>query len=239
MRALLAAMAGLLVLAASPAPKSRAPAATHAPVQPPVAGDWNSYVRLSATGTYIVGNPAAKVRVVEHLSFTCPHCAAFATESAAVLRGRLIKSGSVMIEYRPAVRDQVDLAATMLVRCIGPKRFADASETLFRKQDEWLPLGISFLQNDARRFALDPPLEQLKTTAQLSGLIDLFQGQGLTRPEIDRCFADQALLRQVLVAGEASRKAITGTPTFFVNGAKVDAAEWSKLEPVLRAKGAQ
>jgi len=207
--------------------------------QPPVAGDWNSYVRVSPTGTYIVGNPRAPVKLVEYLSYTCPHCAAFARESAAVLRRQMIKSGSVMIEYHPAVRDQVDLSASLLVKCIGPKRFADASEAVFAHQDDWLPLAIGFLQNDARRFALDPPLAQMKTTAQLSGLIDLFRGQGMTNAELDRCFTDTAALNQVAALGDGSRTIIRGTPTFFVNGVKTDSFQWSKLEPELRAKGAK
>ncbi|MFX5009123.1 thioredoxin domain-containing protein, partial [Acinetobacter baumannii] len=79
----------------------------------------NSLVRVSPTGTYVIGNPRAPVKIVEYLSFTCPHCAAFARESSAVLRGQMIRSGSVMIEYRPAVRDQADLAVTLLLKCIG------------------------------------------------------------------------------------------------------------------------
>ncbi len=237
MKAGLVATAALLTAAAPAARPGAAQAA--APARPPVAGNWNSYVRVTPDGTYIVGNPAAPVKVVEHLSFTCPHCAAFAIESAGVFRGQMIKSGSVMVEYRPVVRDSADLAATLLLRCIGPQRFADASEAVFKRQQDWLPLAAGFLEHDASRFALDPPLEQLKITAQLSGLIDLFRGQGMTGADIDRCFTDAAALRQAVAVGEASKKVIKGTPAFFINGAEVSAFEWSQLEPQLRAKGAK
>lgn len=235
MKAGLIAMAALLA-AAAPPPK---PPQTAASARPPVAGNWNSLVRVSPDGTYIVGNPAAPVKLVEYLSFTCPHCAAFAVESAGVFRGQMIKSGSVMVEYRPVVRDSVDLAATLLLRCIGPQRFADAGEAVFKQQQDWLPLAVSFLEHDANRFALDPPLERLKITAQLSGLIELFRNQGMTGADIDRCFTDAAALRQAVAVGEASQKVIKGTPSFFINGAEVSAFEWSQLEPLLRAKGAK
>lgn len=231
---------GLLVAAAPAAKKPGPPVARAAtPTAPPVPGDWNSYVRVSPIGTYIVGNPAAKVKIVEHLSYTCSHCAAFSVDSGPVLRGQMIKSGQVVIEYRPAVRDQIDLVATMLLRCIGPRRFAAASEALFAKQDDWLPIAYGFLQNDAARYALQPPLKQMKITAQLSGLSDFMQGQGMAAEEIDACFTRLPVLRQSVAVGDASHKIIDGTPTFFVDGKKLAAIEWSKLEPLLRAKGVQ
>lgn len=229
--------AALLIAAAPLVPAiAGKPAAA---VKPPVAGDWNSYVRVSPAGTYIVGNPAAPVKVIEHLSFTCPHCAAFSIESATVFRGQMIKSGSVEIEYRPALRDQADLAATLLLHCIGARRYTAASEAVFAHQNDWLGLAISFLQNDAHRFSLDPVLEQLKITAQLSGLTDLFRAQGMASADIDRCFTDEPAMRQIVATADASRKDVSGTPTFFINGVKTDAFQWSTLEPLLRAKGAK
>jgi protein-disulfide isomerase len=234
-----------LLMASAPGGKPRAPATarpaapTALPTAPPVAGDWNSYVRVSPVGTYIVGNPRAPMKIVEHISFTCSHCAAFSVESGAVFRGQMIKSGAVLIEYRPTVRDQVDLAATMLVRCIGPKRFAAASEAIFARQDDWLPLAASFMRNDASRFALEPPLQQMKVTAQLSGLTDLMREQGMTSAEIDACFTRLPVMKQAVAVGDASRKIIKGTPTFFLNGVMTKEFEWSKLEPILRAKGVQ
>ena len=65
------------------------------------------------------------------------------------------------------------------------------------------------------------------------------QGQGMTTAEIDACFTRLPVLRQSVAVGDASRKIIDGTPTFFVDGKKLDAIEWSKLEPLLRAKGVQ
>lgn len=237
MKRILFVMAALLI-AAAPATRPRTPAA-NAPAQPPVAGDWSSYVRLSPVGTYVVGNPRALVRIVEHLSYTCPHCAAFSRESAPVLRGQMIKSGSVEIEYRPTVRDPADLAASILLRCAGPKRFAQASEAVFAHQDDWLPLAYGFLEHDAGRFSGDSPMEQLKIIAQISGLSDVLRGAGMTGEEIDRCFADKAMSDQILKVADASRKTIKGTPTFFLNGTQTDAFTWSGLEPLLRAKGAK
>lgn len=234
--------AALLIAAApktKPAAAKSSPAVPRAPASPPVAGDWNSYVQVSQRGTYIVGNPAAKVQVIEYLSYTCSHCAAFSVESGPVFRDQMIKSGSLVVEYRPVAREQLDLAATMLVRCIGPKRFAAAHEALFAKQDDWLPIGYGFLNKDAHKFALEPPLEQLKITAQLSGLSDLMMTQGMTRAEVDACFTNEPVMRQMAANGDATRTKIKGTPTFVINGVQVGSFTWAGLEPQLRAKGAK
>lgn len=232
----------LLTAATAPGTKPRATApatkAPAAPATPPVAGDWNSYVRVSPMGTYIVGNPRAAVKVIEYLSYTCPHCATFSNESGSVFRDQMIKSGSLVVEYRPTIRDQIDLGATLLLRCIGPRRAPAAAEALFAKQDSWLGVAIRYLQNDANRYSLEPPMEQARIGAQLSGVADIMREQGMTSAEIDACFAKPEGLRQSLAVAQDASKIVRGTPTFIVNGVKAEAFEWHTLEPILRAKGA-
>src|SRR3546814_11296312 len=92
-----------------------------------------------------MGNPAAPVKLIEYLSYTCPHCAAFSAESAAVLRGRMVKSGKVSLELRNAVRDKLDLAAAALARCAGTQGFFAASDALFARQPDWSPRGAPLL----------------------------------------------------------------------------------------------
>src|SRR3546814_3861690 len=99
----LLALIGVVMLAGAAAPA-------------PQAGDWTRTVTQTAAGSFVMGNPAAPVKLIEYLSYTCPHCAAFSAESAAVLRGRMVKSGKVSLELRNAVRDKLDLAAAALAR---------------------------------------------------------------------------------------------------------------------------
>src|SRR3546814_21057791 len=83
----LLALIGVVMLAGAAAPA-------------PQAGDWTRTVTQTAAGSFVMGNPAAPVKLIEYLSYTCPHCAAFSAESAAVLRGRMVKSGKVSPELR-------------------------------------------------------------------------------------------------------------------------------------------
>src|SRR3546814_20886474 len=90
----LLALIGVVMLAGAAAPA-------------PQAGDWTRTVTQTAAGSFVMGNPAAPVKLIEYLSYTCPHCAAFTAESADVLRGRMVKSGKVSLEMRNAERGEV------------------------------------------------------------------------------------------------------------------------------------
>ena len=78
-RALLASLALTIPLSA---PAAHLP--THRVARPPVS-DWTHAVALTPEGGVRMGNPAARVRLVEFSSFTCPHCAAFASEGLPAL----------------------------------------------------------------------------------------------------------------------------------------------------------
>ncbi|HEX8580099.1 MAG TPA: thioredoxin domain-containing protein, partial [Allosphingosinicella sp.] len=43
----------------------------------PNGGDWTQTVSATPAGGFLMGNPAAKVKLVEYGSMTCGHCAAF------------------------------------------------------------------------------------------------------------------------------------------------------------------
>lgn len=230
------AIAALLLLAGA------APAATPKPVAAPKAAaqrDWSQVVTLTPDGNFRLGNPQAPVKLVEYLSFTCPHCAAFSVESKAVLKGQYVRSGSTSVEFRPVVRDLVDLGATMLARCAGTEGFVAAAERLFARQGDWLGLAIAFLERDAHRYALLEPTAQVRAAAQIGGLIGLFQELGLPQARIDACLADNAALERALKAGDAAQPKTNGTPTFYINGEMQGPAEWRDLQPILRAKGAR
>ena len=55
---------------------------------PRPAGGLNWAVTGSATpeGHHVLGNPAAKLRLIEFVSYTCPHCSHFETESEGQLK---------------------------------------------------------------------------------------------------------------------------------------------------------
>ena len=202
----------------------------------PPARDWTKTVVATPEGGHAVGNPAARVRLVEYASYTCSHCADFSQASKPAL-SRLVRSGSTRFELRHLVRDGFDLSAVIVARCGGPRRFAVLSDAIFASQGTWLPRGVAFARTNEATLRAAPPAKQLRALANGSGLLAIGRAQGLTDQRLDACFADAAAidrLTKLTVPPE-----VRGTPAFFINGRFVAAADWAALQPALAAAGAR
>lgn len=223
-RLCLALIAGALLSTAAPAQQAR---------------DWRSHVVQARSGAFQIGNPAAQVKLVEYLSYTCPHCAHFVAESKAPLHDDLVRRGLVRVEFRHAVRDPLDMAAALLARCTGSKRFSGASEAIFAAQSSWFEQGRSWWQTNGARIQSQPELARLKAAANGSGLSALMQKRGMTPAAIDKCFAAPGDLNKLTAMTKAAWTAIQGTPSFTINGKAGGGSDWAALEPELRAAGAR
>ncbi len=223
MRHLLLALLALLALALPAAAQQR---------------DWRATVAQSATGLAI-GNPRAKVQLVEYLSYTCSHCAHFMAESKARLHDDLVRRGVVRIEVRNAVRDSFDMAATLLARCGGPQRFWGVTEAVFAAQADWLREGSGFQQTNRRRLQLLPAMAALKAVADGSGLTAIAVAHGVTPAAAEACLADEAMVAKLSADAQGFFARIDGTPGFEINGKPIHGHDWATLEPQLRAAGAK
>ncbi len=68
----------------------------------------------------MMGNPNAKVKLVEIGSLSCPHCKLFEQEGAPVLIDKYVKTGQVSWEFRPyIIHGPIDMAANLVARCNG------------------------------------------------------------------------------------------------------------------------
>lgn len=213
MRLLLAAGIAALTIAAAPA-------------------DWARRVSQTAQGAFVLGNPAAKTRLVEYVSYTCDHCATFVGEASAPLKAR-VASGGTSVEVRHAVRDSIDLAASLLARCTGPSRFFASHEKLFATQAQWFSAGVRYAQANQAALEKAAPAERLKLLARGAGLPAVV---GLTPVQGDACVADMARHKPVLAMTEEAwrTRSIPGTPYFLVNGQGADGVtSWAALEPRL------
>ena len=200
--------------------------------------DWTQTVTVTPAGAYVLGNPQAKVRLVEYASYTCPHCAHFAAESDAALKGRMVRSGAVAFEYRHLLRDRLDLAAAILARCTGAKGFFGATGAIFAGQERWLTQGMQFEQMNGSQLRLYSQADQLRSLADGAGLTGLVQARGLSPAAVAACFDDNAAIARITAMTAAAPRELRGTPTFLINGRIVPrAADWATLLPALRAAG--
>ena len=144
-----------------------------------------------------IGAPDAPVTMIEYSSLTCPHCAAFHTDTLPGLKERYIDTGKVRLVLRDFPLDEAALRAAMIAHCAGPERHARFVDVFFAQQQNW-----------AR--AKDP-VQALTQLAKLGGL-----GEA----EVKACLADQELEKAVLQArlDGQQRFDIRSTPTFIIDG---------------------
>lgn len=202
----------------------------------PARRDWTQVVNRTPAGTYVLGNPAAPVKLTEYVSLTCPHCAAFLAQSAPTLRAQWVRSGSVSIEVHNEIRDGLDLAAVLVARCAGTHFFAVA-DAMYASQPEWYARGAEFQQTNAQRLEMYPAIGRLREYAGGAGLIDLARAHGLSPAAADACFANEADMNRVLDLVQHDAQ-VQATPSFAINGRFIGSTDWAHLEPQLRAAGA-
>ena len=218
-------------------------AATNAPaklqqVKPPKGGDWSQVVSPTSSGGYLMGNPGAKVKLVEYGSLTCPHCREFDEKGVPLLIGKYVKSGQVSWEFRNYVRDAFDLSASLIARCNGAKGFFPLSRALYKDQPTWVgkiqaapPAQLEQLQNL-------PPNQQFVKLANVAGLQQWAVMRGVPVAKSNQCLSNTKSVDQLVqMTGDATTQFpdFQGTPTFVINGSMLDkTATWDALEPQIK-----
>ncbi len=198
--------------------------------------NWTRMVTRAPNGAYVMGNPKAKVRLVEYLSYSCSHCAHFTQESAGPLKTMFVSRGTVAVEMRNAVRDRYDFVAAVLARCGGGAHFFAQSEALFAGQALLLTQAQAFEASNS--VPVDAPVNDVLTgVAKGSGLTAYMTAHGLSATAQTACLTDKAAQDVVLAMTKEAweTRKIKFTPTFLINGRDVGPADWSSLQPRLRA----
>ena len=62
-------------------------------------------------GGHRIGNPAAPTKLMEFVSYTCPHCGHFFKEADGAIKIAYVQPGKVSVEVHHVIRDPIDLAA--------------------------------------------------------------------------------------------------------------------------------
>ena len=220
----------LLAAAALPA-AAAAPAGQAAPAKV----DWAQTVVATPEGGFRMGNPAAKVKLVEYGSLTCGHCANFAKAGMESLVGTYVRSGKVSYEYRSYILNGLDVAATLVARCGGPARFFPVADKLYATQGQWM--GRITDLTEARKAQLNalPENQRLGRLAEFAGIPQLAAQHGIAAAQSRRCLSDQAGLDRLAKMAEAAEaQGVRGTPTFLLNDGNIGSHTWATLEPILR-----
>ncbi len=216
-------------------------AAAVAAVAPPAGQQWSDVVSETPEGGFLMGNPNAPIKLIEYGSRTCPTCGRFGVEGSQPLTENYVKTGKVSFEFRDfLVHGVPDLSAALLGRCGGPGVFFPILEQMYHSQQSYLEK----LENSAElqtRLQGQPPERMTVAWAEQMGLIDFVKQRGIPEAKARACLADKAAIDTMAKRMDewSSAGQVTGTPTFLINGERVDASSWAQLEPALRAAGAR
>ena len=210
------------------------------PVAAPNNGDWSTVVSQTPEGGFVMGNPNAKVKLIEFGSMSCSHCADFEVEGAPSLIENYVKKGLVSFEFRNFVRDPFDITAALIARCGGPASFFGLTRAFYTTQKEWFgkiqaadPKRMEALQSQS-------PQAQFKTLADIADFPAFAAMRGVPKAKTAACLADPAAATQLVQMNSdaVSNFKIQGTPTFLVNGKEapivVGSSSWSQVEAKLK-----
>ena len=215
-------------------------AAPVANVAAPAGQKWTDMVAVTPEGGYRIGNPDAAVKLVEYGSRTCPACGAFAREGFEPLINNYVSTGKVSFEFRDfAIHGAPDLANAVLGRCNGTATFFPLLEAMYQDQAATLDRMQAIPQAEQARLQSIPPLQAVTGWADAAGFVDFVKQRGVPEAKARQCLADQKLLQEVVKITEEGGATVTGTPTFLINGEKVEnAVQWKDIEAALKGAGA-
>ena len=166
----------------------------------------------------VLGAEDAPVTLIEYASYTCPHCANFHTGVFKQLKEEYIDTGKMKLIYREVYFDRYGLWASMIARCGGPEKFFGISDLIYKGQSDWARAGGASEIIDALR--------------KIGGLA------GLEKDTLEACLQDGAKA-QTLAAWyqeNATADGIQSTPSFILNGTKIENQSYEKFKALIDAE---
>ena len=150
-----------------------------------------------------LGNPAAKVTVIEYASASCPHCARFNNEVFPAFKAKYIDTGKINYVFREFLTPPVNMAAAgfLTARCAGKDKYFSVLDAIYQGQT------AMFQSGDIH-----------------GGLLRIAQSAGMNEQQFNACVSDDKALTALndRVQRYETKDNISGTPTFLVNGKKLD-----------------
>ena len=236
------ALAPLVLLAAcggDGAGNSAAPAAPVAAASPPAGQQWTDVVSQTPEGGFRMGNPNAPIKLVEYGSRTCPTCGRFSQQGYEPLTRDFVSTGKVSFEFRDfPLHGAVDVAAAVLGACGGTGPFFPLMEQMYATQEETLNRLQALGPDFQSRVQNVSPVQAVAAYAEAAGYLDFVKQRGIPEQQARACLADQGRIDRVVKTMEQAGDTVTGTPTFLVNGEKLDAVSWEQVQAALRSAGA-
>jgi protein-disulfide isomerase len=150
-----------------------------------------------------IGNPKAKVVLIEYGASSCPVCAAWNAESFPTFKSTYVDTGKVLYVFRQFPIRPDDGAAEKIARCLPEDKYFAFIDLLWRNQPLW----------DVENGVVDVH----------GGLVRVGRMAGLSADQVDKCIDNKAEDDRInkQTADAESRYDVTGTPTFVLDGTNI------------------
>lgn len=159
-----------------------------------------------AEGDMALGSAKARVQVVEYASLSCTHCAHWNNEVFPAFKKQFIDTGKVRYVFREFLTEPAQFAAAgyLLARRAGPGRYFQVIDAVFHQQ------AAIFESQDL-----------------WGGLLKIGKSFGLTEEQFTAALQDKAALDAVNARVEKAteRDKVEFTPTFFINGERLEGGQ--------------
>jgi hypothetical protein len=201
------------------------------------APNWLTVVDAKGGG-HAIGNPSAKIKLTEFVSYTCPHCGEFAQQGTNAL-DVYVAIGKVQVDVRHVVRDPIDLTAAMLANCGPAAKFPRNHSALILAQPKWLPVAERATAGQRSRWYNGPGATRRRAIAADLKFYDIMIGRGYERVALDRCLSDDALAKRLAdqSAADDAKWNVKGTPSFAIDGTMLaGTSTWALLQLQLDAR---
>jgi len=153
-------------------------------------------------GDMALGNPKAKVEVIEYASVACPHCAHFNETVLAPFKTKWVDTGKARFTLKEMLTASptVAMAGFLIARCAGPDRYFKVVDDIYRSQPQWVDGKIK------------PVLQKVAAD------------NGVDEAHFNACLQDQAAIDAINQRAQRafSQDGVDSTPTVFINGKKID-----------------
>jgi protein-disulfide isomerase len=166
----------------------------------------------------MIGNPDAKVTIVEYASYTCPHCASFHNGTYKDLKKNYIDTNKINFVFREVYFDRYGLWASMIARCAGPEKFFGMTDLMFKTQSTWARAGEPALI-----------IDELRKIGRLAGL---------DSETLETCLADNEKAKTLVAwyQEKAGADNIDSTPSFIINGKKYSNMSFADMSEIIDGK---
>ncbi len=162
-----------------------------------------------------VGGVNADVTVIEYVSPTCPHCAAFHATVYPQIKETYIDTGRIRFIARPFRRNVLDLAVFMVAEASGTA-YHDVLAAYLATQNQWA--------------TAENPRQ---------AIFEIAQQFGFTQERFEEVLTDETMFAALESMREQALNqfGLQGTPTFYVNGQRLEtAATFENLSAAIDAQ---